>query len=141
MRDKPLIVRIPKELAAPFSISYCEKFGVPAEGGPDYGLNVLWYGAVYKGAIRAVIGYVALPEGIYVHGYYMDGSCYGPRAFMALNKFTYDLNMPLWGYIREDNPKMWNRMLKEGWAIAKSNGTDLLVCYSGIISEKPLTKV
>lgn len=120
---KPVICKVPPEVAAPFTIDYCKKYGIPHNGDPSFGNEVLWFGAAYRGAIRAVIGFIGIDEGVYVFGFYKDKSTFGARALLALNKWVYDLDLPLWGHIREDNPKMWNRVLKEGWQITGSTKT------------------
>ena len=125
-----LIVPIPSVLAKPFVDQYCDDFGTSKENSPNYGLDVLWYGAISHGQIQAVIGYVALPEGVYVHSYHHMKTFAGKRSFLALNTFTYNLKMPLWGYIRNDNPSMFYRMLKEGWAVVGGTDNETLVNWS-----------
>ena len=125
-----LIVQIPSALAKPFVDEYCKEYGINTANSPDYGHEVHWLGAISRGEIQAVIGYVALEEGIYVHGYFMKHTFTGRKAFLALNKFTYDLQTPLWGYIRNDNPDMFYRMLKEGWSIAGGTDNETLVNWS-----------
>ena len=125
-----IIVRIPSELAKPFVDQYCIEYGLSIEGGPDWGHNVTWMGAVLRGKVQAVIGYIAIPEGIYVHSYHKLEGTAGTRAFLALNVFTYRLKMNLWGYIRKNNAKMLTRMLKEGWTVALETEEETLVNWS-----------
>lgn len=125
----PVICKIPSEMAAPFTIDYCTKFGVPYYGDVNYGHGIAWYGAAYRGKIRAVIGFKLLNDGLYVFGFYFDNTAEGKRAFIALDRWTYDLRLPLWAHIREDNPKMWNRLLKEGWQITGSTKNKELLMH------------
>lgn len=130
---RPIIIRIPSELAKPFVDAYCDEYEISKENSPDYGFEVKWVGAVLQGEIQAVLGFVALPQGVYCHAYHFKNGNTGRRAFLALNEFTYKLKQPLWGYIDRRNEKMLNRMLKEGWEIALDHGKDTLIhwpCYN-----------
>lgn len=90
---------------------------------------MIWFGASLNNVTRAVIGLVAIPEGVYILGIFQDDTSQGMRAIMALNRWMYDLKMPLWGHIREDNPKMWNRALKDGAQIRGSTKNKELLMH------------
>ena len=125
-----LIIPIPSVIAKPFVDEYCKDYGIPTDHSPDWGHEVHWVGAILRGEIHAIIGYIALAEGIYVHAYHHSKTFAGKRAFRVLNAFTYSMKMPLWGYIRNDNSSMLHRMLKENWVIVDSTETETLVNWS-----------
>ena len=115
MDTRPLIIPVHKNAAVSFTQEYCEKYGVEWHGDPNYGHNVYWYGAVCRGDLRAVIGFVDVPEGIMIWGFYGDKSIHSPRTLLALTKLAYSLSTTLYAYVHKDNVKMLSHCFREGW--------------------------
>lgn len=102
-----------------FTQDYCEKYGVEWHGDPNYGHDVIWYGALHKGDLRAVIGFVDVPDGVMVWGFYGIS----PKNLLALTKFCYAMRVTLYAYVHKDNVKMLSHCTKERWEIVAESAS------------------
>jgi hypothetical protein len=114
---KAILAPIPGELAKPFIEAYTTKWGLPT----DYNgfERVLWYGAWLRQTLRAVSGYLRLPEldGLLVYGLYGDGSAGANRAVSALFKHMGNVSkeIKLYGTVHAPNEVMANALIRRGY--------------------------
>ncbi len=120
---RPKITQIPAEWAVPFVKDYCRRWDIPYDRDEEmiYGKGVLWMGALYQGALKAVCGVFAadeLPGELFVYGFYGDGTKHQFAPLRALiefiNKLPYN---DKYGYILADNAKMVRILHKYGWEV------------------------
>lgn len=110
--EKPIVSRVPEEIARPFVYDYCTRWGIPfdRDEAMEYGQAVLWVGAFYKGSLRAVIGLLAvdeIPDEVYIYGFYGDGTVSEKRPLRALIEFLFKLPYKhMFGFVHEKNSKM-----------------------------------
>jgi hypothetical protein len=141
MADKPFLVQVNKATVEPFIEKYRNDWGMPYEPGQvlPWDKCILWWGAHYKGYIRAVIGFAkadSLPT-VFVFGFFGDGSIHQAKCLLALSHMFYAIEGPKQGTCRLDNVVQLKMLLKRGWKIVDYKpdvwvkGNNLLVLRKG----------
>lgn len=126
--EKAVVADIGTELALPFIVAYCNRWGLPYNiGGVE---NVQWWGAfdIQHNALRAVLGLSVIPPMVrevleddadfFVYGIYGDETLGQERAIAALIRALHALPCTLVGTIFLPNEKMYHAMRRRGWQFA-----------------------
>jgi hypothetical protein len=112
---RPKLTEIPGELAKPFIDAYVEKWNL--DSNDDGFEEVQWYGAWLDSTLHAVVGLKPDLEGLFVYGFYGDGSVHENRALLALSQVLDAVPFPLTGNIILPNEKMLAAAVKRQWFV------------------------